>query len=175
MSRNTQNEPTAWAGVSGSWRQTCPELEQDIEAGINKALDDGKGIVSGGALGVDYRATAISLERFPDGSRTKIIIPTPLDTFASHYRKRAQEGVITQEQAEDLIKQLETVSKLGSLTTMNHSELTVETYFDRDTQVVDASTELLAYQVNNSAGVQDTVEKARAKGIPVNLQSYTVN
>jgi hypothetical protein len=161
-------------GVSGSWRLSCPELEQDLEREVKQILDDGNGIVTGGALGVDYLATKLALDYSPDGSRVDVIIPTSLETYAEHYRKRAVEGVITSDQAETLIRQLETVNKLGSLTAMMHIELNPDSYFDRNTAVVKKSDELLAFQVNQSAGVQDSVEKARANGVPVKLFSYMV-
>jgi ABC-type sugar transport system substrate-binding protein len=43
----------------------------------------------------------------------------------------------------------------------------VTTYYLRNQDMVDAADELLAFQVNDSAGTQDTVDKARLKGIPV--------
>jgi hypothetical protein len=163
-----------WVGVSGSWRTTCPELEDDLRHEVTKILNDGNGIVSGGALNVDYEATSLALEHYPDGSHIKVIIPTALEIYAAHYRKRAGEGVITTDQAEALIKQLELVKKLGSLTCMDFQEVTLETYFLRNTEVVNQSDELLALQVNESGGVQDTVEKAQQQHKPVKLFSYTV-
>jgi hypothetical protein len=43
------------------------------------------------------------------------------------------------------------------------------TYYLRNQDVVDTADELLAFQVNASAGTQDTVDKARLKGIPVTV------
>ncbi|MBI4034622.1 hypothetical protein HY380_01855 [Candidatus Saccharibacteria bacterium] len=163
-----------WVGVSGSWRTTCPELEVDLGREVKSVLDRGDGIVSGGALAVDYEATALSLGRFPDGSRLKVILPTTLDLYAAHYRKRAGEGVITSNQAEKLIKQLELVERVGSLVPMHYKAVDLKNYFHRNTKVVEESDELLAFQVNASAGVQDTIDKAKDKGIYVKLFTYEV-
>ena len=56
---------------------------------------------------------------------------------------------------------------------MEHPErpqvVDVTTYYMRSQDVADAADELLAFHVNASAGTQDTVDKARMKGIPVSV------
>jgi hypothetical protein len=139
---------------------------------VAAALGAGKSIVTGGALGVDYWATEMALNIDP--GRLKVILPTSLATYAAHYRWRAAEGVIPVQQAEDLIRQLETVARAGGL--VEHPErpqvVDVTTYYLRNQDVVDAADELLAFQVNASRGTQDTVDRARQKGIPVEVFAY---
>ena len=59
---------------------------------------------------------------------------------------------------------------------MEHPErpqvVNVTTYYLPNQDVVDAADELLAFQVNASAGTQDTVDKARMKGIPVAVFTF---
>ena len=54
---------------------------------------------------------------------------------------------------------------------MEHPErpqvVNITTYYLRNQDIVDVADELLAFQVNASAGTQDTVDKAQMKGIPV--------
>src|SRR5579864_8831850 len=94
--------------------------------------------------------------------------------YAAHYRRRAAEGVISAEQAEDLIRQLEAVAQVGGL--VEHPErpqtVDVTTYCLRNQDVVDVADELLAFQVNASGGTQDTVDRARQKRIPVVIFAY---
>ena len=45
--------------------------------------------------------------------------------------------------------------------------MNITTYCFRNQDVVDAADKLLAFQLNASAGIQDTVDKAWLKGIPV--------
>ena len=163
-----------WVGVTGSWRAINSTVKRDLRREVSKVLKEGRGIVTGGALNVDYQATALALESFPDGSRIKVILPTSLKTYARHYRKRADEGIITHKQAEDLVAQLRKVDKLGSLQTMKHKAVDLETYFHRNSQVVESSDQLLAFQVNGSAVVQDTVDKAKKAKVPVKLFKYRV-
>jgi len=164
-----------WIGITGSWRKTCPELQHDLTEEVTYLLDEGNGVVTGGALGVDFHATELALNYAPDGSRLKVFLPTTLEVYTQHYRNRAKEGVITSNQAENLIHQLETVSKLGVLSVNSaESEVNEKTYYLRNTKVLDASDELLAFQVNASEGTQDTIDKAKAKGMPVKVHVYTV-
>jgi hypothetical protein len=45
-------------------------------------------------------------------------------------------------------------------------------HYLRNQDVVDAADELLAFQVNASAGTQDTVDKAWIKGIPIGVFAF---
>jgi hypothetical protein len=163
-----------WVAVSGSWRYAPPGLADDVRREVAAALAAGKSIVTGGALGVDYWATETALGIDP--LRLKVILPTSLATYAAHYRARAAQRVISVEQADDLIRQLETVAQVGGL--IEHPErpqvVDVTTYYLRNQDVVDVADELLAFQVNASGGTQDTVDKARLKGIPVLVFRYQV-
>jgi hypothetical protein len=164
-----------WIGITGSWRKSSPELELDLEREVTAVLRSGNGIVSGGALGVDYQATELALLYSPNGLQLKIFLPTPLNVYAAHYRKRANEGIISADQAEALIHQLEAVNKLGSLIiNSEQSEVNEETYYLRNTEVMNSSDEILAFQVNNSLGTQDAIDKARQQGIPVKVFKYIV-
>lgn len=163
-----------WIGITGSWRNSSPELVRDLTREVESELANGNGIVTGGALGVDYIATELALESTPDGRSLKVILPTSLEIYAAHYRKRATEGVITIEQAEALIEQLERVNYLGALITLESTLVNEETYYLRNSAVVAASDEMLAFRVNESMGTQDTVEKARALGLPVRVFEYRV-
>ena len=57
---------------------------------------------------------------------------------------------------------------------MDPDALTKEVYFARNSLIVELADELMAFQVNKSAGTQDTIDKARLKGIPVSVREYTV-
>lgn len=165
-----------WVAIAGSWKISADGLEQDVRSAVKDIMSQGYGVVSGGALGVDYVATEEALANDPSAKRIKIFIPTTLDIFSVHYRNRAREGVITEEQAEGLIAQLQNIKEKNPASVIEGADLVLDktTYFNRITKIVEAADELYAFQVNKSEGTQDTIDKARRKGIPVKVFSYEV-
>jgi hypothetical protein len=166
-----------WIAISGSWRRLKPEVEVDVRRTVREIFERGDGVITGGALGADYIATDEMLSL--DGSLThlKIFIPTPLYWYSKHYLKRASEGVITFKQANALARQLSLVQQINPqalIENLNNKDVNEATYFERDTAVVNSADELVAFQVNFSAGTQDTINKARQKGIPVQIFAYTL-
>lgn len=132
--------------------------------------------MTGGALGVDFIATNTVLALDPKCKSLKIFLPTNLNTYTQHYLKRAKEGIITQKQANELLNQLLTVKKANPTAIIeNHKESKVwrATYFARNKKIVEHSNELVAFQVNKSAGTQNTIDKARKMGRKVTIFNYT--
>ena len=165
-----------YIGISGSWGNTSLEMEKAIRDDVKATIERGDGIVSGGALGTDFIALDEALKCNPDATQIKIIIPTPLEVYTNHYFNRAREGVISMDQARRLAEQLKTLRDANpdSLIEMSHAVCNQETYFDRNTKVVEASDELLAYRVNMSEGTTDTIEKAKRAGMPVHVRDYDI-
>ncbi|NTW13807.1 MAG: hypothetical protein HGA31_02120 [Candidatus Moranbacteria bacterium] len=166
-----------WIGITGSWRATNKAVESDVRTAVGDIIERGDGIVTGGALNVDYFATDEAMKRDPLGTHIKVCLPVALELYAAHYRKRADEGVITPEQAETLIAQLERLKSANPdsiLANPKNDVVDTSTYYERNTHVMELSDELLAFQVNESQGVQDTVDKALSKGKPVNIRKYTI-
>jgi len=172
-----KGQSVLWFGITGSWRKTNEQIEREVREIVGQIMQRGNGIVSGGALNVDYFATDEALKLNPAADRIKIFLPASLPLYAAHYRKRAEEGVITMQQAEDLILQLTQIRKANPNSLITHPTNTVmnpTTYFERNTEVVTASDALIAFQVNESEGVADTVAKAKAQSKPVLMKKYTI-
>lgn len=166
-----------WVGISGSWRKINQQIESDVRNSIRPLIKQGNGIITGGALGVDYIATDEVLKLNPSLDLLKIFLPVKLDVYESHYKKRADEGVITNKQAEDLILQLKKIKELNPKSIIENqinTEANIDTYYERNTQIVNHSDELIAFHVNESKGTQDTIDKANKKGIPVKIFTYTI-
>lgn len=163
-----------WVGISGSWRCAAVGLAEDIKKTVSMAIESGSGIVTGGALGVDQIATETALRLDPSAHHISVILPTSFSVYASHYRRRAQEGVITSEQAQQLIELLTKVAdaRKGALIEMNAKSVDSATYRLRNSAVVEMADELVAFQVDGSAGTQDAIDKARAAGKPVRHFTY---
>lgn len=169
---DAQTAPARRVAISGSWRHTPRTLIDDVERDVAEIVRGGGVIVTGGALGVDHIASATALSIDRTGAHLHVIIPTPLTLYARHYRRRAAEGVITSDAAETLIALLALLRQLGSLTEMDGAVVDESTYYARNTAVLDDATELYAYQVNSSAGTQDTIDKARAREMAVIHRTY---
>src|SRR3989344_1029107 len=172
-----QEKGTLYFGISGSWRRTSPEIEGAVRVAVKKIIERGDGIVSGGALNVDWFATDEALKLDPEAKHIKIFLPVVLELYAAHYRKRAQEGVITSEQAEILIAQLEALKAVNPAALIEHPENKIvdpKTYFERNTEEVNASDALVGFQVNDSEGVGDTVQKALSQNKPVFLEKHII-
>ncbi|NQU78036.1 hypothetical protein HQ544_05050, partial [Candidatus Falkowbacteria bacterium] len=56
----------------------------------------------------------------------------------------------------------------------NNEVVNEETYHERNTKVVEAANDLVAFWVNKSPGVADTIKKAKVRGIPVKFFEYTI-
>jgi uncharacterized phage-like protein YoqJ len=163
-----------WIAIAGSWKITNPEIEKKVVEETRKVISQGNGIVSGGALGVDLIATEEAVKMTVDGKLLKIIIPSSLEVYEKHYLKRAEEKVITKEQADKLISLLKEIKIRGSLVEGEDEVLNKDTYFNRITKIIENADELIAFQVNQSPGTQDTIDKAKKKGIPVTVLSYSI-
>lgn len=177
LERLKQEKGILWFGITGSWRKTNEQVEKNVREAVKKIIEYGGGIVSGGALNVDYFATDEALKNDSGAKKIKVFLPVTLNLYAAHYRKRAGEGVITFEQAESLITQLEQLAKTNPQALIENKENTIvdpKTYFERNTEVVNASDALVGFQVNDSEGVGDTVNKALAQRKPVCLKRYKI-
>ena len=163
-----------WIAISGSWRLSSAELDAKLSLTIDGIVKNGDGIVSGGALGVDYKATAKMMAIDDWKTRIKVVIPTSLKIYKKHYFKRADEGVITKLQATELIDQLSILQTAGCLTEMGYACVDKETYYARNEKVVELADELWAFQINNSQGVQDTIGHAEKKNIKIRVWKFKV-
>ena len=166
-----------WVAISGSWRRTNSKVEKDVRNTVRKIILNGNGIISGGALGVDYFALDEAMKLDPTAKQIKIYLPAKLNVFSKHFFKRAREGIITQKQAKDLTNQLTNLKKINPNALITNKENTIldkTTYYARILQIINAANELTAFHVNKSKGTQYTIDEAKKKGIPVKKISYTI-
>jgi len=166
-----------WIAISGSWRKINKKVEQDVRKVVKDILARGDGIITGGALNVDYIAIDETLKNDPNAKRIKVFLPTTLEIYAGHYHMRAKEGVIIEKQAEDLISQLQLMKEINPSSLIEDAVnklLDRRAYFGRNTEEIKAADGLVAFHVNRSEGVADTIEKAKKKGIPVRKFVYVI-
>ncbi len=173
-----------WIGISGSWRKTNKEIEGKIRSIVREIIMRGDGIVSGGALGVDYIALDEALKHSTKAERIKIFLPTTLEKYAKHYQKHARLGTITSKQTKDLINQLTKLGQTNPKALIENpdvnftEEIKKQIYYQRNSKIVEAADGLVAFRVKTEAsesmGTADTIKKAQVKGIPIKLFSYNL-
>lgn len=167
-----------WIAIAGSWRKTNKKVELDVRRVVKKIIKKGDGVISGGALGVDYFALDEVVKIDPACRKVKIFLPAKLKIFARHFFNRANEGVITHKQAKDLINQLNSLKKNNSgaiIEDQKNKVIDKKAYWQRIDQIIAKADKLVVFQVNKSEGAQYTIDKAKEKGIPVEKYSYTIN
>ena len=166
-----------WVLFTGTWRLTNREVENDVRTAVREVLSRGDGIVTGGTTGVDYFAMDETIKLFPDVSRLKAVIPAFLKSFIHDYRTNYCLEPVTKETIDDLEKILQKIKEVNpdSLIEMPNNIITHEHYILRNDEEIKISDEVYAFQVNNSAGAQDTIDKALKSGLLVSLhKKYTI-
>lgn len=161
-----------WIAIAGGWRKTNSQVKEDVIKVVREIISRGDGIVSGGAQGVDYIATDEALKS--EIGNLKIIIPSTLDIYEKHYLKRAEEGVLSNERAKNLIIQLKEVKKRNCLQEGKDVIIDDSAYFRRINKIIQNADELIAFHINNTKGTQYTIDKANEKGIPVKIFNYQI-
>lgn len=166
-----------WILFTGTWKLVSEEVESDVRNAVREVIANGNGIITGGALGVDYFALQESLLHDVKGLQIRVILPTKLHLYEAHFYKRVGEGVITLDQFKMLFESLHDLQRRNSsaILEINNTEVKLETYFERDFFEVCFADEVYAFQVNESKGTQDTLDKAEQRGVPVTLhKKYTL-
>lgn len=166
-----------WILFTGTWKLTNKEVEEDVRTAARDVLFHGDGIVTGGATGVDYFAMDECMNLYPDGSRLKVIIPAVLKSYIVDYRTNWCINPVTPESISKLENLLEQIKKANpeALVEMPNDLITQEHYNLRHNEEVKISDEVYAFQVNNSTGTQDTIDKAIKSGLPISLHNkYTI-
>lgn len=171
-----------WIAISGGWRQVNQVIENDVRQAVAKIMKRGDGIVSGGALNVDFIALGEALKYDLKAERIKIFIPTTLEKFSEHYRKHAQLSNITSAQAEGLISQLTRLKQINSGALIENPDIDFteankkDKYYKRNSEIIKAADELISFRVrtekSEGLGVMDAIIKAKTKGIPVEEHNY---
>ncbi len=163
--------------ISGSWRYLDKKLETLVRKTVREILERGDEIITGGALGVDFWALDEALKIDLSASRIQVFLPSTLSFYRKHYKKRAAEGIISTRQYKDLIaqlKELRNINKAALIETPGIKILNQVTYYARNSLEVYHADELIAFQVNQSKGTEDVIEKAKKKGISVQVHHFAL-
>ncbi len=165
-----------WVIFTGTWKLTNAEVERDVREATRKVLSDGDAIITGGATGVDYFCMD-ECYKLKSLNKLRVILPTKLDFYIQHYHTAYEAGKIDLEACDNLCDILTKIQKESpvSVLEMHHKTLTQDEYNERNSEEVKYGDEIYAFQVNNSSGTQDTIDKAGLRGVPTTLhKKYTI-
>ena len=153
---------------TGTWRLTNNKVEEDVRKATREVLSRGDGIVTGGATGVDYFAMDEVLKLQPTATHLRVIIPARLERYIHDYYTNWCHEPITKKDIDSLASLLRKLKKINptALLEMPYKTITQDHYNLRHDQEVMYSDEVHAFQVNNSTGTQDTIDKSTKSGIP---------
>jgi hypothetical protein len=168
-----------WIIFTGTWRLTNKEVEHDVRMYARKVFERGDGMVTGGATGVDFFAMDEWLKLNPECTKIRIFIPARLDHFIRDYRKNWKHDPVTDRDIDDIEYVLALIKERNPSAIFevrkDSGDITQEEYDIRHNEEVTFSDDVYAFQVNNSTGTQDTIDKAKQAGLPVSVhKKYTI-
>jgi hypothetical protein len=168
-----------WIIFTGTWRLVNKEVEDDVRKAARRAFDNGDGLVTGGATGVDYFAMDEFLKLNPGCTHMRIFIPARLNHFIEDYRKNWKHAPIEDRDIDTLEHILKIIKERNPSAVFevrkDSGDITQAEYDLRHNEEVTFSDEVYAFQVNNSTGTGDTIRKARDAGLPITLHNtYTI-
>lgn len=166
-----------WVVITGTWKTSNKTVEEDVRQAVREVLNKpGYGILTGGAPGVDYfcKDEVLRLNKL---QYLRIIIPRKLEPYIQHYYDTLESRGLETSVCHDLEMLLLKISLLSptSILEMPHEILTQNEFNERNTEEIKYGDEVYAFQVNNSTGTQDTIDKAIKRGLKITLhKKYTL-
>lgn len=162
-----------WILITGTWRLTNKNVENDVRSVVRKVFEDGDGIVTGGATGVDYFAMDEFLKLNPDCTRIRTFIPAKLEHYINDYRKNWKQSPIGDLDIDNLAFLLNLIKTRNPSSVFevrkDSGDISQNDYDLRHDEEVTFSDELYAFKVNDSTGTSDTIRKAEEAGLPIKL------
>lgn len=166
-----------WILFTGTWRLTNKDVEDDVRTAVREVIARGDGVLTGGATGVDYFAMDEVLKHNPNATHLRVIIPARLESYIEDYFTNWCHEPITQIDIDNLGSILKRIKEVNpaSLLEMPYTIITQDHYNLRHDQEVMYSDEVHAFQVNESIGTQDTIDKSARAGLPTtHHKKYTI-
>ncbi len=168
-----------WVIFTGTWRLVNKELENDVRHAARTVFERGDGMLTGGATGADYFAMDEWVKLNPECTRLRVFIPAKLGHYILDYRKNWKHDPITDVDIDNLEYLLKLIKERNPSAIFevrkDSGDITQAEYDIRHDEEVTFSDEVFAFQVNNSTGTQDTLDKAQKAGLPITLhKKYTI-
>lgn len=167
-----------WIIFTGTWRLTNKEVEDDVRKAVHECISRGDGIITGGATGVDYFCMDECVKNNYT-NKIRVFIPSDIRHYIDDYHKNWRKEPVTENDitnVENVLREIEKMNPSGLLE-MKHGggDITQDHYDVRHDEEVMFADEVYAFQVNNSTGTQDTIDKALNAGLSISLhKKYTI-
>ena len=169
-----------WVGITGSWRTINQEVVDDITEIVRYIINNNLGILTGGALGVDYIATEVVLREGNPEEQLRIALPINKFSYMRHFKNGAIKSVINPFQRNAILEQITHISNRFPNIVFDGSYFDSEEFLKpessgyreacysfRNNLVAHGCDGLIPFLVNNSDGVKDTVQKVKYMQKPV--------
>jgi hypothetical protein len=167
-----------WIIFTGTWRLTNKEVEKDVREAARRVFEEGNGLATGGATGVDYFAMDEFVKLNPDCTRIRVFIPARLHHFIEDYRKNWKWAPVNDldiDKLENLLALIKERNPAALFEVKKDSgDITQGEHDVRHNEEVTFCDEVYAFHVNKSTGTSDTVEKAKKAGLPVTVHKKYV-
>jgi len=178
-----------WIGISGSWRTINQNLVDDVTNIIRYTTCEGIGILTGGALGVDYIATEVILREGNAKKQLRVSLPINRYAYMEHFTNSAiQTHTINRTQHDSLIHQIRYIDENypdiifdksyyneGKFLKAENYTYRENSYHSRNGLIAYGCDGLIAFRINNSRGVKDTVNKIKFMEKPIFVLNYQID
>lgn len=166
--------PMKRVAILGSWKSIQTDIADDVVQFTRQIIQRGDKIMTGGSPGVDYFVAEESLKWDLQAQKIEIVLPAPLEIYKSHILKSAVRNVITIEEADKLVHQLQSLrlKNKAALKAMKVKEFNNDSLLTRNIAVADSVDQLIIFQINDSADVEAAIVHARKKDIPMRIFHY---
>jgi hypothetical protein len=166
-----------WIAIAGTWKIINADIEKDVRNVVSEIIKHGDAIVTSGAVGVNFIAIDEALKHDPHATSIKIYLPATLEMTAKHYREIERDNIITAQQLDTFVSQLEHIQLINHNAILEEEGVTSidkHVYLAAQSKVIAQADGLVAFHVNNSEGTQDAINLAEKKNIAVKKFNYTI-
>lgn len=166
--------PMKRVAILGTWKSIQIDIVDDVVQFTRQVIQRGDKIMTGGSPGVDYIVAEESLKWDTTAENLEIVLPAPLEIYRSHILKSAVRNVIPKEEADNLVRQLQTLrlKNKTSLKAMKVKEFNNDALLVRNAAVAASVDEMIIFQINDSSDVEAAITHARKREIPVRILHY---
>ncbi len=165
-----------WVAIQGSWTKINAEVTTAVRDAVREIIENGDGIISGGAPGVDMIALDQALLSNPTADRIRIYIPSLLSIYISYYQSQANTGIISNTEVAALSKQLNILQKTNKYALIEGTapSLTTSAFLNSIDTIMSMADSLTAFHVNHSDATGHAIAQAKHTDIPVKIFTYTI-